>query len=242
LTRDAIADGLKRRREDRRIVGYLNPAEIAALLKACEDHDREMDARRATPAVRGRPRLRHAATVAPFVRFVLLTGVRLNEALTLDWAQVDLNAGRLVITAANAKTHQERIVDLATYSPTVVELLTALPKREGRVFAEQNAETAKATAQRLVQLGAPPATGWQMLRRTCCTYASNLPSMGPWVSAKRAGHSVVVAESRYAGLLKLPPDVATLEAAMGLDKPSKPGGKRAGTAGPKLRVVAGGVS
>jgi hypothetical protein len=55
---------------------------------------------------------------------------------------------------------------------------------------------------------------WQALRRTCSTYLTCSAIYGaatPWHAAKRAGHSLAVAESRYADFVRVNPACATLE-------------------------------
>ena len=74
--------------------GFLTPAKVRKLLEACERHDAatySTDApgkdRRASEA--GTPRYQ---PISGFALFVLLTGCRLNEAVGLDWKDVDLDA------------------------------------------------------------------------------------------------------------------------------------------------------
>lgn len=55
---------------------------------------------------------------------------------------------------------------------------------------------------------------WQQLRRTSVTFTWNMPGANPHKAAKRAGHSVAMAESRYADLVEVPKTARTLEAAM----------------------------
>lgn len=62
---------------------------------------------------------------------------------------------------------------------------------------------------------------WQLLRSTCSTYLTNAPSIAGaaavFVSAKRCGHSVMVAKKHYAGLVSVSREARTLEAAMGIE-------------------------
>lgn len=60
--------------------------------------------------------------------FLIGTGVRMSEALELDWSMVDLRGARAVVWQ---KQDNERHIDLP---PAVVTALDALPGREGRVF------------------------------------------------------------------------------------------------------------
>lgn len=61
--------------------------------------------------------------------FLFCTGARVNEALTLDWATVDLDHARA--TLRDTKSGHDRIVDLV---PRAVALLRPLAQRDGRVF------------------------------------------------------------------------------------------------------------
>ena len=88
------------------------------------------------------------------------------------------------------------------------------------------ARTGKGKRARTVEVpagfGAPKAFTWQALRASCATYQTNAPSLfgdaAAWSSAKRLGHSVVVAERRYSGLFEVAHDPRTLEAAMGIEE------------------------
>ena len=73
--------------------------------------------------------------------------------------------------------------------------------------------------------GAPPAAGWQVLRVTTATYLCNAPgiygSASPFMESRQLGHSVIVAEKHYAGLIRgIPIDAKTLEAAMQIEDES----------------------
>jgi hypothetical protein len=69
---------------------------------------------------------------------------------------------------------------------------------------------------------APANFTWQLLRSTCATYQTNAPGLfgdaAAWSSAKRLGHSVTVAEARYAGQLEVSREARTLEAAMRIEE------------------------
>ena len=105
---------------------YLKAAELRALLEAAQRHDAatytltrveraEGEAEGATPRY---------TPIAPFVVFVLLTGMRLGEALALDWSAVDLDAldargrkvGEIYLDGASNKTKHARTVGLEDYS------------------------------------------------------------------------------------------------------------------------------
>jgi integrase len=72
----------------------------------------------------------------PLVTFLLCTGCRLSEALYLDWSSVDLEAAHAVILNVEAggigtKNGDSRGIPL---QPRVVEALSGLPHRDGKVF------------------------------------------------------------------------------------------------------------
>lgn len=185
--------------------------------------------------------------IAPFLMFTLLTGCRVGEVLSLKWSSVDLTTvdadgkpkGQIHIYSGDTKTKHARLVTLEV-CPSVRELLSLLPKRGGGVFghsrvtieAARRRLTGSAKAERkgkvkprkreLPTYDAPRDFSWQILRSTCATYQTNAPGLfgaaSAWVSAKRLGHSVQVSEKHYAGLVDVPRDARTLEAAMGIEK------------------------
>lgn len=151
----------------------------------------------------------------PFVRFVLLSGVRLGEALSLTWKQVEWQGkgkarkpARLLLDATT-KTRKARSVDL-----TICPSVTLPPEGAPGDLVWSKWNPGKAAAYSKAR-----AFSWQTLRRTCSTYLTCSALYGaatPWHAAKRAGHSLSVAESRYAGLVQVDPKAATLEQAMGI--------------------------
>lgn len=167
---------------------------------------------------------------APFVLAALLTGARLEELLTLQWSAVNLEHkdGCVEFLAENVKTGEGREVWLDV-TPSLKRLLLALKlKATGPyVFGGETPWTktvADKLRQRLAGYGAPPFTFAQRsgqtpsLRATCATYGTN--AGGVWgnashsASAQRLGHSVVIAERRYAGRWKVDRDARDLEQAM----------------------------
>jgi len=209
---------------------FLKPPEIAALLEAALAHDSERYAEtrdeHAGKAERGTtPRF---VPIAPFVATLLLTGMRLGEAIALTWSEVDLAAldhdgrhvGEIHLTGAT-KTKRARIIDLAV-SPMLKELLAAqhkaAVKKTGKVFPFTSDGAAMIAKRLKNKYEAPEAFGWQVLRSTCGTYLSNAPGIfgaaSAYRSARQLGHSVAVAERHYLGLIRLPPSARTLEDAM----------------------------
>jgi len=68
----------------------------------------------------------------PLLVFLLGTGARMSEALTLDWRDVDLQGARAIFQPWLTKGRKRRRV--AKLPPAVVAVLGALPHREGMVF------------------------------------------------------------------------------------------------------------
>ncbi|AQS90669.1 integrase [Gluconobacter albidus] len=83
---------------------YLKPAEVRRLIDAAAPH------------------------LKPLLTFLVGTGVRMSEALDLEWKDVDLRGKQAVVWQ---KQGNERRLDLV---PVVMEALEALPHRHGHVF------------------------------------------------------------------------------------------------------------
>lgn len=70
-----------------------------------------------------------AAHLRPLLAFCLFTGARMSEALELQWDEVDLAAGRVVL--AKTKSKFTRRYDMP---PAAIATLSAIPSRTGHVF------------------------------------------------------------------------------------------------------------
>lgn len=77
--------------------------------------------------------LRAAAAphLRPLLTVLVCTGMRLGEALALDWSAADLRGARIRLEADTTKGGRVRVVSLP---PAAVAALAGLPHREGRVF------------------------------------------------------------------------------------------------------------
>lgn len=233
LSGDDLRDGLKKLPVVVEQVDYLQPADLRALFEACLRHDAERFAATRDEHAGLRPPGSTARfePVAPFVAFVLLTGMRFSEALEVEWSQVNLDAldrdgarvGEIRLSAASTKTKRGRTVGLEV-SPGLVTLLEALrpEKPTGKVF-EATADAYRAAERRLRRdFEAPAAFGWQALRRTCGTFLTNAPGIfgasSAYRSAKQLGHSVAVAERHYLDVARgIPREARTLDAAMQIE-------------------------
>lgn len=219
---------------------FLKPAECQTLISAALAHD-ELTfgiTREENRGLREKGTTHKYDPIAPFVLFVLMTGMRIGEALACDWSWIDLDAtdehgkpaGEIVIPEIVTKTGMYRTVVLEV-SATLRALLLALapdPKlRKGSVFDLSEGES-RAALERLQDGitctdGNVLSTGatWHELRRTCSTYLTNAPGIFGAASAHRAaaqlGHSVTVAQKDYTGLIRIPREARTLEAAMRIE-------------------------
>lgn len=229
LSNDALSDGLKQLPIEHEVKPFLKAPEIKALLAAALAHDSET-----FKATRAEHRDRLAGStlrykpVAPLILAALLTGARINELVSLTWGSVDLDAlgtdgiavGEIRISAAHSKTNRGRVIDLGV-SPALRDVLL-LMKGEGDapVFGLSGDEV-KAAVKRLAQVEGAPRWTWNTLRRTCGTWLVCAPSIygsaGAFLAAKRAGHSLAVAERHYVSALRgISPDARTLEDALGI--------------------------
>lgn len=228
VSSDDIKDGLRRVGTERPRPGFLKAQAIGELLRAAVRHDSEVfeltreekDQGRAGETARYEP-------IAPFLTACLLTGCRIGELLTLPWSAVDLDAqagrGELIIAVTATKTKIERAVDLGV-SPALKRLLGLLKLRAGDApYVFGGAEplprhTADNARKRLTaQFGAPRFT-WKKLRQTTGTFLTNAPGIygaaSAYRSARQLGHSVVVAEKHYVGLVHVDPSAKNLDEAM----------------------------
>ena len=202
---------------------HLSPKELQKVLEAAQRHDA------------GNPdRLRPVDPIAPFVAFVLLTGMRLSEALNIEWADVKLDAldhggktvGEIHVRASATKTRKARTIGLEV-SPALRKLLAALRLRsggQGRVFEELTEGVVKKAKERMRdEYGAPAGFTWQALRATCGTFLVNASGVygtaAVFMESRQLGHSVTVAERDYVGLIRgIDPGLRSLESAMQIRK------------------------
>lgn len=226
---EALKDRLRSEDEPRPTPEYLRPAALADLIRAANRHDAEMFDLTREEKARG---LTKGATpkrdpIAPYLLTVLLTGMRADEARLLRWVAVDVDAepaGAIELKPGDTKTKHGRVVDLLV-SPALRSMLRAMKLRAGRaeyVFggAEPYSRAkVEAARKRLRGEFGGPAFTWQQLRETCATFLANSSIFGAasaYREAKQLGHSVVVAEKHYCGVVHVDPGIKALEAAMGV--------------------------
>lgn len=223
LNGDDIRDHLRPVKVPREAIRYLEPPQLKKLLESALRHDRAVF--KLTRAEHGG--VGEAGTtarydpIAPFLLCVLLTGCRFQELAGLRWEEVNLPGECIKLPAVRVKTGHARTVGLRE-TPSVLSILRALDRQKGGALVfSATKDFAKAARRRLVgQFGAPEFT-WHDLRRTCGTILTCAPGIysgaSAFLSAKRLGHSVAVAEKHYVGVLTgLPTTATTLEAAAGI--------------------------
>ena len=233
---------------------FLTPAKVRKLLEACERHDAaiySMTRREKIAGLKaGTPRYQ---PISGFALFVLLTGCRLNEAVGLDWKDVDLDAldhsgkatGQFQIRAAHSKTKKPRTVSLAV-SPALRRLMAAQKLRtggRGKVWDVTEDGAIKAMRRLRKTYGAPASFTWQALRRTCSTFLVNSPgifaSASAYMAAKQLGHGVAVMERNYSGLVHgIDPSLRNLESVLGIKEHATRIVKQVSTGSKRLRAVA----
>ncbi|MBI4568746.1 MAG: tyrosine-type recombinase/integrase [Planctomycetes bacterium] len=234
LTSDSIRDAFRRAKETYPLPAFIPTADLRRILEAALRHDRAVFKMTRAEKVGGgalgeTPRYRPAA---PFIGALLLTGGRYGEIATLKWSDVDqggaLGPGNIRI-GVESKTGRARLIPFDV-SPALRRLLAAMRLRSPEsihVFAGAGDDSpfskdlGKATLRRLIdKYGAAPFT-WHQLRKSNATYcvcAAGLGgAAGVWLAAKRLGNSPIVLERHYAGLVSVPPDKTTIEAAMGVE-------------------------
>lgn len=210
---------------------FMRPAECRQLLCLALDHDEEtFEVTRAENRGDGEKGTTYKHDpIAPFVLFVLVTGMRIAEALPCDWSWIDLDVqaesgkltGEIHIPAHITKIGRARTVVLDV-SGTLRDLLIAMQPdsklRKGSVFNLSEYQ-ARSALERLQAEGADEC--WQKMRRTCSTYLTNAPGIfvaaSAYRAAKQLGHAVKVAETVYADLVRIPREARTLEAAMTIE-------------------------
>jgi len=86
----------------------------------------------------------------PLILFLYWCGVRLSEAMSIEWSQVDLNARLIRLEDDQTKTGEARVVPLPS---VLVILLAETEPKVGKVFTDTNLRTEWARACATVGLG-----------------------------------------------------------------------------------------
>jgi integrase len=194
---------------------FLRQPQVLALLRSCEAHDAETF----TLTRDGRTDVARHVSIRPFTYAMLMTGLRFSELAELRWCDVDLEQ-RVIRLEHFTKGDRARLVSLDV-CPTLVTMLERMKLtagREPRVFPAITRDVAETARERLVDEYGAPAFTWHDLRRTCGTFSVCAGVHGPaspYLTARRLGHSIAVAEKHYLGQVS-GLNATTLEAAYGL--------------------------
>ena len=227
---DAISDRLRGVREELGAPDFLRAPDVREVLKAALRHDVETFAltREEHDGLREPGTTLRYDPVAPVVLAQVLGGFRPGELRALEWTEVDVPGAVIRLSASKTKTKRDRTIGLAE-TPSLLALLKGMKLRSGGaryVFGgakPMTADAMKAARRRLIsKYGAPKAFTWLALRRSCgscltCA-AAIYGAASAFLSAKRLGHSVTIAERHYVGaVLDIPARAKTLEAALGIE-------------------------
>lgn len=182
LSSDDIADSLKRIRAETNPKECLQGAEIQSLLS-----------------------MYRGTRLDSWVRFAILTGIRAEESLLLEWR--DVREHEIRLRAEVAKQGKYREVPLK-YCPTAMQ---------GMTRGEPHCRLFPGLTYGMIRMAYEAAGTWEPhgLRRTYASYLTALA--GPFVAAKACGHGVLVMERSYARVVQIVRPGTTLEDAMGLE-------------------------
>jgi integrase len=139
------------------------------------------------------------APVAPFVRFLTLTGARRSEVADLTWSEIDTAKAEWLLPASRSKNRQEKLLPL---SPEALTVLATIPHgSEGdHVFSYSGGKRGLTQFNMMKRKldDAVGVTGWTLhdLRRTASTTMHRL-GFQPHVVEATLGHrhSVGVAKT-----------------------------------------------
>jgi len=218
LTRDDIADGLAQLDEDHVKRGFSRVAELRAILAACVRYDAAPPRQR----TRGGRISQCDGRMLAIVLFFLLTGLRPDEAIWIEWRDIGLDDdGNVLITvrAEVSKTGVERVIDTG-HSPLLAHLVSAYAGRTGTILQASIKSLLVARHRVIAEFGAPEFD-YKKLRCTCGTYLTCAPAIwgdaAPYMSARQLGHSVTIAQKHYVGVVqRISHEARTTEAAMQL--------------------------
>lgn len=204
LSSDVIREAVTAPAVPKQPIEVLQPSALKALLEASLRHDRDTS----------------NEPIAPFLMAVLLSGGRFAEIADLEWSEVDLRGcGALNLPSRRVKTRAARVIKLDV-SPGLKDLLQRMKLRASGplVFAMPRGRAEDARRRLQKHYGAPTTWSWQTLRRTAASLLTCSPSIfgaaSVFMAARRAGHSVALAEASYLGVFHdLPKDARTIEQA-----------------------------
>ncbi|MBK8205283.1 MAG: tyrosine-type recombinase/integrase [Planctomycetes bacterium] len=215
ISSDDVRDAMPKFREEKKLPVEVPVETLRALVKAAVSNDLSMnfasrvDKRAYDVGERSDTATHTYKPLFPLVALLVLTGMRLGEALHLRWENVDLSGKRICVRADRqtnwqVKTRHERNIGF-TDSPAVERLLFGLTLRRGAsAYVLPDTESSdprnfnrKSWGRMLTSAGIPHVTP-KMLRTTYATaLASARKAPTPYQLAFRMGHGVEVAARHY---------------------------------------------
>lgn len=205
-------EGLKPLKTDRAgRVRYLSAAEERSLMAALEERENSMRQARVRANQWRADRQRemkpdfdegHVDHLRPMVLLTMNTGLRLGEALSLEWSDVNLEEGVLTLRGANTKSGHSRRIPLNKTARSVLSDWQASGPNSGLVFPARNGQ--QRLSVRRAWHGVLAAAGitdfrWHDLRHH---FASQLVMRGVDLNTVRdlLGHAQLDMTLRYAHL------------------------------------------
>jgi len=126
----------------------------------------------------------------PLVTFLYYCGVRVGEAVQIEWGQVDLQAALIRLEGERTKTSEPRIVPLPD---VLIDTLRRVKKKEGLVFDDTNLREAWTDAVKAAEM---PGLLVHDLRRSAIRnlIAAGVPEK---VAMSISGHKTRAVFNRY---------------------------------------------
>ena len=134
------------------------------------------------------------ADLGPVIALGGLAGLRVEEIMRLDWADVWRVEGHIEITARQAKTRQRRLVEIC---PALAAWLKIPRKSSGRIWAKNPNLFFVEFSESRNQLEIPSRRNG--LRHGFCTFHFALHA-NENLTAQRAGNSPAIIHAHYKGL------------------------------------------
>lgn len=215
VTSDDVRDAMPKFRQERKLPVEVSAETLQGLIAAAVDHDTNWNhASRADKHAYYTKQRSETATAKykplfPLVAMLMLTGMRLGEALHLRWENVDIEAKRIRVKADRqtnwqVKTRHERNIGFSD-SPALERLLTGMKMRRGLspyVLPDCDGPSPRkfnrASWNLMLESAGVPKVTPKELRSTYATAlasARNAPT--PYQLAFRMGHGVAVAAGHY---------------------------------------------
>jgi integrase len=215
---------LKKWREQPEKRPHLDPPDVKRAFEAVQRYDHH--------AAAGHRRGPAPAQLMPLFMLTTLGGLRLGEAVALDWSHFKRDAldasgrevGAIEITAAISKIKKPRTIPL-DHSPALRRYLIrrgVASGWQGTLAGISYASAKKGLRKLHKEYRAPTHFSWQAMRVTASSFLTSAPNIfgagAHAQSADRLGHSWKVAQQHYAAAIAgIAGDATTLEAALRIE-------------------------